>query len=420
MDNPYDLWENPEWSRRKFIQDDNDDDGRNVDGKAESFTGNGFFLRLPNLMDKYVILTAAHNVMSEGKRSFDVKLMYNNPFEADPNDPTKVRYANGTVPQAIITLDIDNTDKSNDVHICSAYMKGVPVGDYAAICIPRKLGEPRGFAFSVKLALRSSFEGNVHVSGFRTTMMKTLRPVTSSAAKLIYHGDYVEYRAKTEVGISGSPVWVEYKGYPTVVAVHNNGPEDPDNPRNGSRGALLTVDLLRDVFEWLDSKLLLKGIQIQVRQQDLDKSSTYRAAGRKLFLNFQTNSDFGRVRLDSGTKFDWMLAQVDSQNVYYILSVVGQRKWVKFNLAASKYQGVELSENLNGKGCLLLNLEEARRAWVILAVETGTIENGAPKRVQLRMEGNRVKTYDAQFESAEVSLMSSKGKNPFYKLVMTT
>jgi V8-like Glu-specific endopeptidase len=27
------------------------------------------------------------------------------------------------------------------------------------------------------------------------------------------------YQAETEAGMSGSPVWVEYKGFPTVVAV---------------------------------------------------------------------------------------------------------------------------------------------------------------------------------------------------------
>lgn len=121
------------------------------------------------------------------------------------------------------------------------------------------------------------------------------------------------------------------------------------------------------------------------------------------------NTRFGRVRLDSGTKFDWMLAQVDSKNIYYALSMVGEKKWLKFNVSAKKYQGVELSENLDERGCLLLNLEDADCAWVILGVGTGTMENDVEKKVKLRMQGAHIKLYDVDRETAEVSLVPNLG-----------
>lgn len=211
-------------------------------------------------------------------------------------------------------------------------------------------------------------------------------------------------------------MWVEYKGYPTVVAVH----VDPHSHESGHHsGALLTVDLLRDVFEWLNSGLLLKGVQIQVRQYELLKHK-HPAADHGLYLSFMSNTRFGRVRQHSGTKFDWMLAEV-SNHVYYALSVTGEKKWLKFDVTAKKYQGVELSDTMDGKGCLFLNLADDDCAWVILAVGTGFVENGVEKKVKLRMQGTHIKTYDVERESSEVSLvphLGCEGRAPFFKLCL--
>ena len=117
---------------------------------------------------------------------------------------------------------------------------------------------------------------------------------------------------------------------------------------------------------------------------------------------------FGRVRQHSGTKFDWMLAEV-SDHAYYALSVTGERKWLRFDVTAKKYQGVVLSEIMDGKGCLFLNLAEDGCPWVILAVGTGFVENGVEKKVKLRMQGAHIKTYDLERESSEVSLVPNLG-----------
>ena len=240
------LWEHPDWARQKGLQKNDDDDDENtgleytdldiindwvvkltfekvINNQVEIFTGSGFFLNVPHIHDKYVILTTAHNLISNGTRTLNLKVIYNNPFQVDPANPDKVIFADDKKP-AIIELPVDNTNNSDNVHICEAYHSdtGLPVHNYAVICIPRtsKGQQPeRGFGFSLKLAHKKSFKGNVYISGFMGKMMKTLRPFTSSASDMTYHEHHLGYHATAEAGMSGSPVWIEYKGYPTVVAI---------------------------------------------------------------------------------------------------------------------------------------------------------------------------------------------------------
>lgn len=178
-----------------------------------------------------------------------------------------------------------------------------------------------------------------------------------------------------------------------------------NNHKSGHHsGALLTVELLCDVFEWLNSGFLLEGVQIQVRQYELVKHE-HPAADLGLFLSFMSNNGFGHVRQHLGTKFDWMLAEV-SNHVYYALSVTGERKWLRFDVTTKKCQGVVLSEIMDGKGCLFLNLADGDCAWVVLAIGTGFVENGVEKKVKLAMQGTHIKTYNVERESSEVSKRS--------------
>ena len=237
MDN--ELWAHPDWARQDGLQENNDDDndqgtGLNyldmdvindwvvkltfekvINSRIECLTGSGFFLNLPNI-NQYVVLTAAHNLISNGIRTQNLKVIYNNPFQINPTND-KVIFADDKKP-AIIEIPVDNTDQSDNIHICTNYHLGT-LWDYAVICLPRTSKDPRGFGFSLKFAHKNSFNGNVHVSGFKGTMMKTLRPSTCSASNMCFGNHVIGYQAKTEAGMSGSPVWVEYKGYPTVIGV---------------------------------------------------------------------------------------------------------------------------------------------------------------------------------------------------------
>ena len=237
-----DLWEHPGWARQK-TGDGKDDDDPSLEyidldtinnwvvkltfkrfGEAEPLSGSGFFLNLPDIQDKHVILTAAHNLISNQRRSLDLKVIYNNPFEIDPDDSERVKFADGKH-GAIIEVPLDNTEGSCNVHICKGYREGGdPSVDYGVITIPRTSANgPRGFGFSLALTYGISFRGNVHVSGFKidksVPLIRTLRPATSLAFNMTYHGNHVEYQATTEKGMSGSPVWVEYQRYLAVVAI---------------------------------------------------------------------------------------------------------------------------------------------------------------------------------------------------------
>ena len=238
MDN--ELWAHPDWARQDGLREDDDDDDdqdpslnyfdmdaindwvvklafeKVINDQIEFLTGSGFFLNLPNI-NQHVILTAAHNLISNGIRTHNLKVIYNNPFKIDPHNSDKIIFADDTKP-AIIEISINNTDQSDNVHICRNYYMGTQ-WNYAVICIPRTSEDPRGFSFSLKFGPNKLFNGNVLVSGFKGTMMKTLRPFTCSASNMAYQKQCFAYQVETEVGMSGSPVWVEYKGYPTVVAV---------------------------------------------------------------------------------------------------------------------------------------------------------------------------------------------------------
>ena len=232
------FWEHPDWAQETV-----DNDGPSLEyidldtinnwvvkltfkrlGEAEPLSGSGFFLNLPDIQDKHVILTAAHNLVSNQQRSLDLKVLYNNPFDIDPDNPGKVKFADNKH-EAIIEVPVDNTEGSHNVYICQGYKgEGDPSVDYGVITIPRTSPNgPRGFGFSLPLAYRKSFKGNVHVSGFRTDKsippIKTLRPTTSSSFDMIYHNNHVEYQAITLKGMGGSPVWVEYQKYLAVVAI---------------------------------------------------------------------------------------------------------------------------------------------------------------------------------------------------------
>jgi len=415
-----DLWEHPDWANQKARQGEEDEEGpgleyvdldiindwvvkltfdKLVGNEIQNFTGNGFFLNVP----------------------LNLKVLYNNPFEIDP-DSNQVRFLDSSDTKAIIERTVENTEAN--VHVSETYKgAGMASADYGVICIPRTFKGQRGFGFNIKLANRKTFKGNVHVSGFKNGMMKSLRPLTSSSSNMIYHDNYVEYHAKTEQGISGSPVWVEFKGYPTVVAIHNNG-SNPANPKSGSRGALLSVDLLRDVFDWLQPKLLQKNIQIQVRTAPRDRKKLPEAViNHGLFLSFMADTGFGRVRLQTGTKFDCMPVQVDSKRAFYALSVTGpagEKKWLKFNTTADKYKNAELSETIDGRGCLLLMIQEPN--WMHFEVETDVFaEDGSRKMSKLRMECAHIKAYNLNRETSEVSLVEVGGLEDnldYWKLIL--
>jgi len=72
-------------------------------------------LNLPNIQDEH-ILTAAHSLISNQRRSLDLKVVYNNPFEIDPDNPEKIKFVDDKH-GAIIEVPVDNAEGSRNVHI---------------------------------------------------------------------------------------------------------------------------------------------------------------------------------------------------------------------------------------------------------------------------------------------------------------
>lgn len=238
------FWEHPDWARKNNADDNDNDETVGLEyqeldtvndwvvkltfnrvGESKELSGNGFFLNLPGVEDRHIILTAAHNLMKNKERSYNLKAIYNNPYEVDPSDPSKVIFTYPTNSPFIIT-SVENT--TPNTYICQGYANGStnPADDYGIICIQRTSPKgPKGFGFSLNLAFKKVFKGTVHVSGFRAPAddvpepPKTIRPVTSSGSNMVYHHNYIEYWAKTEPGISGSPVWVEYNKFIAVVGI---------------------------------------------------------------------------------------------------------------------------------------------------------------------------------------------------------
>jgi hypothetical protein len=168
------------------------------------------------------------------------------------------------------------------------------------------------------------------------------------------------------------------------------------------------MDMFQQIFIWLNAGLLRKNIRLQIHPDDL-VTAKYHINDRGIFLSFLSHTGFARVRLDSGSHFDWMLAEVGENEKYYVLSLAGQREWVRFDVEAGKYQSVLLSKDLEAPGIFLQNTAGKGLPWVVLVTTTFLLQDKSPIKVQLRMEGARLKAYDSTRESSEVSLISVGG-----------
>lgn len=169
-----------------------------VQGKNKK-SGSGFFINLPDVEKKHIILTAAHNLIApDGTRMTDVVVTYNNPDGRIKKDP---------VPP-------------EDIYVGKNYVEGNPEVDYGVICIPKSSSnDHRGFGFSMKLAFAERFEGNVYVSGFQFGTIDGFPVTSTDPGGCECQPTWVEYEATTQKGISGSVVWIEYRKTQMAVAI---------------------------------------------------------------------------------------------------------------------------------------------------------------------------------------------------------
>ncbi|CRG87127.1 Ankyrin repeat domain-containing protein 17 [Talaromyces islandicus] len=224
------------------------------------FGGNGFFIDIPGATQR-VILTAAHNLI----------------------DKTGNRSAN-------MTIKMDGSDtrspvNEDQIHICPNYERNpataTEASDWGLIFAPdvvsRASANHATFGFALKLAYEERLDCDLRVTGFlisnngngssqqenKPTIGK--KPVTSTGTCLnpILNPVQLEYTAKTEGGISGSPVWTMYNGFPTVLAIHNNG----SSRRRSSRGTRLNLEVLKQIYAWAKCEMLDQLIKVECQSQ---------------------------------------------------------------------------------------------------------------------------------------------------------
>ncbi|KAF8340101.1 hypothetical protein F5887DRAFT_1191767 [Amanita rubescens] len=393
-------WEHPDWRREVDVVEDAGLDFADFDvirnwvvklaffqGKNKNY-GSGFFLNLPDVKDKHVILTAAHNLSTpDGTRMTDVVVIYNNP------DVTTCTVA------------------PKDIYVGKNYkVAGSPEEDYGVICIPKSSSsDQRGFGFSMKLAYAKYFEGNVYISGFQFDTPDGC-PATSTDPKgCVCHPTWVEYDATTQKGISGSVVWIEYSKTQMAVAIHNNGRKDG----HSSRGARLTPELLREIYSWLGSNVLQTGVQL--RATEIRKDPTLpKLPSRGLFLSFKGDFGFGRVRLGSGTQFDLMPAQVITAKkgiVLYAMATTNDGKWAMFD--PTDRNEVRLIEKVRDACLFKKYKKEPKKEHFRLVVQVDKVD------FQLRIEGDSILESDEDVEGSEVSFVPWAGgdKNCFTRFL---
>jgi V8-like Glu-specific endopeptidase len=176
--------------------------------KGSPKSGNGFFIHIPGT-ENDVVLTAGHNLIDETKKLYgQVSVSF--------FDPASRQFVDREVPPTAI-------------HICPTYKNNPTTdvkkpesrNDYGAILLAREAGHPPhpAFGFSAMLGDEEKIQGDVSVTGYQAGTSGP--PVTSSGECInpIVTRNQLEYKVKTEAGISGSPVWIGYNGLVTSVAV---------------------------------------------------------------------------------------------------------------------------------------------------------------------------------------------------------
>ncbi|KAF9465825.1 hypothetical protein BDZ94DRAFT_1320103 [Collybia nuda] len=336
--------------------------------------GNGFFVGIPDTTTHHIIFTAAHNLTTrEGVRTADLTAVY----ETNPPDPSNP-------PGTRITQIVPE----EDIYICEGYTKtGRPEDDYGFIRIKRNATEKTfGFGFSIKLAYEDYFKDKIYVSGFEPG--NRAFNIANGACMECYT-KIVVYEAKTQQGISGSAVWIDYKNSQVAIAIHNTG-----SSGNGSSGARLTPDVFRRAFNWIQPSVMKKGIQIRAYAPPKSKALP-KLPDKGLFLSFESGMGFGRVRLGSGTKFDLMPGQsIHLKGGVYINEfclATMDGKWVTFDCSGPRVSKIKQEID---DGCHF-KIDKKK----IVVEQKG-------RSYELRVENSYIKEYDENSESSEVSFQT--------------
>ncbi|KAG8802280.1 hypothetical protein FRC16_010022 [Serendipita sp. 398] len=339
------------------------------DGQPSS--GTAFIVKIPG-SKKTVILTAAHNL-----RSSTLKPTTN--LQAVFRDGKIVAIDHAT---CYVPPEYKGSDSS--------------IGDWAAIFLDKSIHGDKGFNFSLALSYTEKIQGEVSVIAYRDPTPAYSPEIASGRCKTCFE-EQVEYLAKTEQGNSGAPVCVAYRGYMTVIAIHNRRPA---YRKGGSTGARLTRQLMMKVFELsgaLETDVMLRGWG--------DPRGKKYSVPRGLHLIFPEDWTFGRVRLGTGSKFDVIPVYSGPEGDRYALwttATSATGKWVRFDVPQDQ---VELVDILKDESHFAKS-NVSKTGWMKIVVDGPKEDGTAPKRYQLSLAGTMIMEGDPDDEeTSEVSFV---------------
>ncbi|KAF4609410.1 hypothetical protein D9613_012989 [Agrocybe pediades] len=276
-----------------------------VDGQTG--VGSAFFVIIPDSPYE-VIFTAGHNLYTDAQTfttEVTVLLPNPNPMSATP-----------------ISIPIP----PENIKVAADYMQDPTnyEADYGVILLPWNGKNPRrGFGFKMTHAF-SQLRGEARISSYRDITLSG-RPVISAGPILVHEctENQLVYKATTEKGNSGSPVWIpDDTDEIAVVAIHARKPAPGSM---GSRGSQLSPKLLREVYMWagLDTKK-------KIRAQNTSKRYPVVPPPSGLYMTFE-GTGFARLQRGNGTEVDVLPAQVASVGgIKYALGL--GKQWVKFSI----------------------------------------------------------------------------------------
>ncbi|KAK6504691.1 hypothetical protein TWF481_006630 [Arthrobotrys musiformis] len=228
---------------------------------GKTSTGTGFYLNVPD-MKSNIILTAGHNLIDEkGNESKNLEIL---------------RPKGSSTKEEII----------GKFYIPKSYRENPTaknaINDYGAIITKRGEGvdTAKGFGFSLKTGGENLKGRPLEVSGYRGESDPG-EPHTSSGHCLRSLPDQIEYEVMTEPGLSGSPVYLPYKGHDVAVAIHHG------HKKGKAIGTRLDERVLCDIFRF--AGVGHEGKSLKVVHP--------KAHSLGMYLRFSGSGEFGRVRL---------------------------------------------------------------------------------------------------------------------------
>ncbi|KAI0449236.1 hypothetical protein F5B21DRAFT_61451 [Xylaria acuta] len=362
-------------------------------GDTNYLYGTGFYVNIPDA-ENHVILTAGHNLI-DANRNLSQNLVILRPSKSK-----------------LPTDEIDPASNDLKFFISSSY-KETPSNtnaenDYGVVLVPKTNNSSRrGFGFALKLGHDDLYKEKLSISGYRVET-KPGQPVTSTGRCIGCREHQLEYKVKTERGLSGSAVFTAYKGHDTAIAIHNHGPE---RRGRGSRGTRLNEKVLEEIFDWINVGYRNKSLKVfpspKVSPGVPDDG---------LYLRFRPDEEHGWVRLghkELETSFDIFPAYAPTPNVpnnhLYVFRFqlppqwphVREKRWVLWDFVR---QGVTLTSTLQ-------DLCFPRIVWapkfptafqIVLADPQGTMG----ELVEFRMQAINITACDIEMEDLDTPEVS--------------